>query len=506
MDSRPSASPNIVLLVIDGVRASDAPGGGHPSTELPSLNRLRSESIIFPNAVTVSPWSLPAHESLFTGLYPWEHGVHSKGRLRAVSDKEPVATTLKSRGYSTLSLSGNAFVSPETNLTNGFDYARTAKWWEPYIRSFDPSGAVQVRPSADPHSGAESSANSLWRRFQTWTPDLLLRFPFIVDGFNRIARRVKETSSRPYSTSPWIESSLDSWLGQQPGSRPVFAFINLMEAHDPYLSDPELVRGYQAWWRTMSVSQQRADFFLGRWGTGEEQFVILHDLYKRSIQWLDRRIGRIVEILRSHDRWDDTWFVLTSDHGNAFGEGGTMFHGYSVDESVTRIPLWLRLPWADKSGIKGVGWASLIDVYSTLLEAAGTPPPHRTRGRSLTKLITSQRPDEVVAVSEGLADREGAASWYPRPVLDRLDRVQVAVYKNDVKLVFSTPPPETSIYALGDTLHPTLVGREDSVYSNDMEEVARFVALRMNSYAERKRISETESMEVIRGLRSWGYL
>src|SRR5215469_5335127 len=111
--------PDLLLVVLDCVRAWDFPGGRSAIGPMPFVEGFRRESIHFPRAASVAHWTVPAHASMFTGLYPWEHGVHAKGKLKLDPSIPTVAGHLRDAGYRTLCLSANGLVSPGLGLTNG---------------------------------------------------------------------------------------------------------------------------------------------------------------------------------------------------------------------------------------------------------------------------------------------------------------------------------------------------------------------------------------------------
>ncbi len=111
--------PNILLVSIDTMRA-DALGalGGHGGT--PILDRLASEGALFEQAMTVSPWTLPSHASIFTSLLPFDHGVRfSPHRLGASLDT--LAERLRDAGYRTGAFAGDAYVDSSFGFDQGFD-------------------------------------------------------------------------------------------------------------------------------------------------------------------------------------------------------------------------------------------------------------------------------------------------------------------------------------------------------------------------------------------------
>jgi arylsulfatase A-like enzyme len=501
MSNAQSRRPNLLLIVMDCVRASDFGTIPIPSRPMPETERLRAESVVFPRAVTTSSWTLPSHATLFTGLYPWEHGIHAKGSLALRPDTRTLSRALRELGYATISLSGNGFISPATGLGEGFDFTNWARWWEPYVRT---AGLESSYPPLGSGSGAGTTSptheNKLSRMIESALPSLLLRFPFLFDGFNRLATQLSGSNSSSYEVSPWIERRFEAWLKCQSMDTPVFGFINLIDAHDPYLTDPRIVRGLREWWRRSRVSQLRLDYYLGRWGSGESEFHILHQLYLEAIRRLDNRIGNLIRILKESGRWDNTLLILTSDHGNAFGEDGKMFHGLTVDDSVIRVPMWLRLPHGQFGGTEGLGWASLVDVYPTMLSAAGVSPMPISSGYPLQGLVRSKRPGPAIAVSDGIVERQHAKDWLPPQLFQALDRIQVAVYEDNCKGVLATTPEEFNVFALTPGRDRAEPVQDDQNKASNMLRVARGVVADMLIRPGRRRNTEIEQR-----LNSWGY-
>src|SRR5262249_36001130 len=148
--------------------------------------------------------------------------------------------------------------------------------------------------------------------------------------------------------APWIDPTLDTWLGQLPTTTPAFAFVNLLEAHEPYFLDPGLIRGWKAYLDYAKTWQGRPAVLAGKGAPNAREVAMLRGLYRRTFRLLDRRVAGLVATLKKHDRWENTVFVLTSDHGQAFLEHGTLFHMHRADEGLLRIPLWVRYPHGER--------------------------------------------------------------------------------------------------------------------------------------------------------------
>ncbi|HXQ48206.1 MAG TPA: sulfatase, partial [Thermoplasmata archaeon] len=366
--------PNMLIVVMDCVRASDFVGGAEGVTGLPFLDQLRTESIVFPRAASVAPWTIPAHSTLFTGLYPWQHRAHAKGTVQLDLAIPRLPNLLRPYGYQSICLSANPLLSPAFGLVEGFDASVWAEWWEPYIRMTRRSHPA--RPfgpqRAEEPSRLQKIHDSPLVTLLHGTADIVYRHPFLVDLANRLLQKVlfpRDESASPVAS--WIEPTLERWLESVPASAPFFGFINLLEAHEPYLAEPEVIRSLSNYLEYVRTPQDRPSVISGRWSPTAAELELIHRLYRATFRWLDRRLARIVDVLRRTGRWDDTLLILTSDHGQAFGDHGTMFHMHRADEPLVRIPLWVRPPRGVGGGRVAQGWASLVDIPPTLLLEAG---------------------------------------------------------------------------------------------------------------------------------------
>jgi arylsulfatase A-like enzyme len=434
MSGRPGdgARPDVVLIALDCVRADlfdaelDTPGA------MPFLQSLRSEVLRYAGAVSTSSWTVPGHASLFTGLYPWDHGAHYRNGPILTREPETVAECLGRAGYATSFFSGNAYVQPSTGLTRGFDQSLWGGGREFYLRFLAHAKATCPNlggPALVWLPKVEGEARpSKWR-------DLAMsgfsRVPAVWDGLNRVAGHVRGTYGTTMPTiAPWIEPSLDHWLSSQPRETPVFSFVNLFEAHEPYLAHAGLEVGPADWIRYATCGQDPVLWVRGRWDPTPRELRILVDAYRTSLRVIDRRLASIVGTFRRHRDWENTLFVLTSDHGQAFMEQGTLYHRFRVDEPIARIPLWVRAPGGQLRG-EPTAWVSQIDVARTIAEVAGRDSFGDPSSRSL--LAPEQLGDDrpVYAMTDGIPPAEIPGVAAPRKAF--LDRLEVAVYLGGTK-------------------------------------------------------------------------
>ena len=400
--------PNILVVLFDCLRALDFPGGAEAVDGMPFARQLMKESIVFPRAISPAPWTIPSHAGLFTGLYPWECNVHAFQSLSLDPTVPTLGTALHSVGYRSLSLSANPFISPRFGLVNGFDEAAWGGWWEAFLRS-----PRETAPNEWMAGSADTPRSQ--DRILEWIRDgplgnLLrsgsqqsLRFPFALDTGNRLLQKVRAPDANPrLSQASWIEPVLDRWLRRQSASQPVFTFLNLTDTHEPYYPDPALVRGFRDWWRLAQTRQDHANAVGGRWLPTESQRQKLRTLYRQSVSHLDSRLEAIVRCFRENGRWENTWMFVTSDHGQALGEHGMMFHLLRLDEPLLRIPLWMRPPRGTGEGREAEGWANLIDIFPTIVSAAGAVVPDPPSAVSLAELVDYPRSRPVFAMADGI--------------------------------------------------------------------------------------------------------
>lgn len=496
--------PNFLVVVMDCVRASDFPGGAQGVVGLPTIEALRRESIVFERAASVAPWTIPAHASLFTGRYPWEHRAHAKGRLQLDESAPRLPTLLRPYGYRSLLLSANPLLSPTFGLTAGFDAAAWSEWWEPYVRmtpsSHRPKGLGEERQPAPSvfQQIHDSSLVGLLHR----SADVVYRHPFLVDGANRFLQRLLFPRDPSYApVAGWIEPTLEGWLRNVPEDEPIFTFVNLLDAHEPYFADPEVIRSLRDYLEFVRTPQDRPSVISGRWAPTAPELDLIRRLYRASFKVVDRRLGALIDVLRRTRRWDDTYLILTSDHGQAFGEHGTMFHMHRADEPLLRIPLWVRPPGGRGGGRTAVGWASLVDIAPTVMAAAGAADVGGFSGVPLSTLDRSPRPHPLPAMADGLAldqERRQLSEERQRWV----DRVWSAAYQGDLKVVFNITDGTLAAFDIRrDPEEAHDIWSADDPSLAPLAAEARRVAAALGSGTAAERSDDVEER-----LRSWGYI
>jgi arylsulfatase A-like enzyme len=384
----PADSPNVLLIVLDTVRADHLSPYGYERPTTPMLQRLAQRGIRFDAARSTAPWTLPSHASLFTGRWPHELDVTWQTPLRG--NFPTLAQYLGSHGYATAGFVANTnYCSSDTGLDRGFTH------YEDYI--FEKSSALRTAGLID--KGL--------RTFVQCVRDLNLDPSYAL----RISLH-REFFAGTRKDAALINREFTRWLAQRPEpGRPFFVFLNYFEAHSPYL----VPQG--APFRFGSRPRTRDEMLLlsHQWESLDKQKlarryqVMVRDNYDNCLAYLDEQLGALFDELERRGVLDRTLVIITADHGEGLGEHGLFDHGESLYRPEIRVPLLILLPApARLPGVVGET-VSLRDLPATVVDlvalGSGAPFP----GRSLARFwrASTRGPDPV--------EPEGALSELPSP-------------------------------------------------------------------------------------------
>lgn len=349
--------PHLVLIVLDTVRA-DSAGLHGPQSPMPTLAGVGRTSTLYPQARATSCWTLPSHASLFTGAYLWRHGCHELHR-RLDPHTPTLAEQLSAAGYATGAVSANAWVGPDFGFDRGF--SQFERGWLLVDRGGDLAGVRR----AGRDRGQTDVVEALRRAAQGgFAPAAINAAHHVLTrrrgrfGGHRVARRA-------------VNLARD--LAR--GGRPVFLFVNLLDAHLRYNPPRRHARtelGGQAR-AARKVPQDPWAHVGGTTVLSAPQLQLLQGLYRAELRNLDDVVGRLLDGLDHVLGLNDTMLVVTSDHGEHLGEHGLLDHQYALSEQLLRVPLLLRPPGGNQGRVVE-GTQQLVDIAPTLLTAAQLQP------------------------------------------------------------------------------------------------------------------------------------
>ncbi len=326
---------NLVVLILDAARPDrfGCYGADRPTT--PHIDALAADSVVFPDAVALAPYTLCSVPTMVTGLSFLDHGVVNRGQSLS-NASTTLAEVLLEAGYRTAAFSATPNNSKKLGVDQGYQVFEEA--WR----------GVQRGPALDPHRLVEMA---------------------------------------------------EAWLEDQPQDQPFHLLVHMVPPHEPYepgpafdqFSDPD----YQG---PADGSRTFIDIFNTNPATiTQDDLDQTRALYDGNLLKADDAVGRLLSALRTRPDWDRTAILVTSDHGEALGEHGRIGHNASVYEEMVRVPFILKLPEGiNPPGKELVSQpASLADLAPTMAALAGQRFPGPLTGRDLLS-ATGARPRAMV--------------------------------------------------------------------------------------------------------------
>lgn len=336
---------NVVLISLDSLRADHVGAYGYERDTSPNFDRFAREGVLFRNAIATSSWTLPTHITMFTGRSQVSHGVFEDTRVLS-----PAVATLgeifHAAGYATAGFVSGPYVAGHYGYARGMD--------------------TYIDLSAGWGKGAEARAAIL---------------------------------------SPEINEKGLAWL-EEFGSQPFFLFLHYFDIHYDFVPPPP----YDKMFDPDYTGTMDGRFFIERKDVHANMpardLEHIKALYDGEIRYTDEHVGRVLDRLRAKGLLDSTVVMIVADHGDEFFEHGNKGHHRTVYDEVLHVPFALRLPGAEHAGRTIDSQVSLIDVFPTLLGAAGFPVPAEAEGENLVAWIRGDDSDRE-AIYADFYDKRG---------------------------------------------------------------------------------------------------
>ncbi len=355
-EQRPTVQrPNIILYVVDTLRADRLSLYGYRHRTSPQLERLAKHAIVFDNAYAAGSYTSPSITALFSSRFPSE----VRGRLAVDGPaQQTLAEVLRAAGYQTAGFQANLLCMPELGYGRGFD-------------RYDRLGHVE--------------------------------------GETRAKVTVANATA--------LHAAAMDWVRQRDPDRPFFLYLQSMDVHFPYQPPapfrdmyvaaapvkptPEIVEQLK---HIVPDSDAAALF--------ETLNALSPERYDGAVAYVDHSLGALFATLERMGLMDDTIVVVTADHGEPLMDRGEMFHGKSVYEELVRVPLIVWLPGV-RDGARVPTIVSHLQLAPTLVELAGVTPPAQFLGRSWFAPGTHFEPPAAMGELMHAISRE-ALGWFVR--------------------------------------------------------------------------------------------
>lgn len=322
--------PDTIVLLVDVLRADHLGAYGYERATTPNLDRFAADAVLFENAIAQSTFTKTSVASLFTGLYPHEHGVYL-GMHRDADDRV-VGDVLAEELTTVAEALAREDVLPVAWVRNKHLRARMG-FGQGFALYDDGVGTID---------------------------DILGRFR----GFRGVVgRRVT-----------------------------FFAYLHFLDLHAPYAPPPPWDTLFGRFsdrldaWTPDDWSDYQQAVRRGEIRPRPEDVEQMRSLYDGQLAFVDARLGALFERLEEEGLYERSLIVLLGDHGEGFMEHGFLAHSNTPYEELIRVPLLVKLPGSAHGGRRVASPVALVDVAATLLDVYGAERPEPFDGRSLAPL------------------------------------------------------------------------------------------------------------------------
>lgn len=334
-------APNVLVIVIDTLRADHVSAYGYSRPTTPNLDQLAGQGVLFENAISPSSWSLPSHVSLVTGRYLHDHKVGNVelepwfGWGKAGLGGFPtIGEALEKQGYRT-----GAFSANRTYFSHDLGFGRSFLHFEDYFNS-PADGFVRTL------YGREFSRIYLKRSNKSLVKRAL-RFL----GWTSLLDQDAEGSGS-YGGAFGIRKHADevnreflAWMARD-RQHPFFAFLNYFDVHDPYGGPSSYVK--PSWSQVSDI-----------------------DRYDDGVKYTDDCLGRLMDELQRDGIASHTLVIVTSDHGESLGQHYLMTHGRALYRELIHVPLVIWYPGHIPAGVREPAPVSNAEIPATILDLVG---------------------------------------------------------------------------------------------------------------------------------------
>jgi arylsulfatase A-like enzyme len=341
LPSATPGSPNVLVIVVDTLRADHLSSYGYSRVTSPSIDRLAGNGVLFENAIAPSSWSLPSHASLVTGRPVHEHGMGNVEAMpwtgwgkAGLNGLPTLGEALQKRGYRTGAFSANRiYFTSNVGLGRGFMH------FEDYFGSVgDDFVRTQFGREFSRLYMNRSGKSKFTRAFQYFGLGSWLDKDSEGSGdYGGIYGIRKRADAVNHETLQWIDRD------QQ---HPFFAFLNYLDVHFGY-GGPA---GYPkpAWDQGTTI-----------------------DEYDAGVKYTDDFIGQLLHGLDQLGALKNTIVIVTSDHGEGLGDHGLSFHGAALYWELVHVPLVISWPGHVPQGIRVEQPVTNADIPNTVLTLVG---------------------------------------------------------------------------------------------------------------------------------------
>ena len=339
----PKPRPNVLIYLIDTLRADHSSAYGYKRDTTPFLKKLGAAGVVFDDCQTQATWTKPSTASLMTSLYSFTHGIINDTDT-IPNASATIAEQLRGAGYVTASAVSNPFAGRMTGLQRGFDY-------------MDEYQVVLRNRTEAADRGTDSAA------------------------LNKVV-------------FPWLERHRNE---------PFFLYAHATDPHAPYrppagfeekFANPAETAEFNRDYAKLRTEREYGGGTVvsrascAKAGIDPDRFIRRAiDRYDGEILHNDHSLELLVDKLKQLGVLDNTLIIVVSDHGEEFWDHGWTAHGHSLYQELTHGAFVMWNPKLLPAPRRVAQPVQLIDVMPTVLDLLGLKIPVMVEGQSLTPLL-----------------------------------------------------------------------------------------------------------------------
>jgi len=517
--------PDILLIVLDTVRADRLSCYGYERETTPHLDAFAESGVLFERAISPAQWTIPAHASIFTGEYPTTH-MTTQIYDRHSDEQTTLAEALHRHGYQTVGFCNNPLLGVVDNeLDRGFE------------AFYNYGGAIPERPpcvDARPRRAARLTQHVIRRLQPLMAPiqnlfahnDFLLRIamhPRLAPLWQRYVNFKGNTVQSMRDLIGYLRTRRRKEI-----ERPLFTFLNLMEAHLPYGPPMRFVREFAPYFRKDRQARRFMRLYNAqpyRWMApitepmSELQDRVLNDMYDAELAYQDHLLRHLLNHVNKPEVREKTIVVITSDHGEGLNHHGFVGHSLVAYDDLVRVPLIVRYPEGYPAGERVSQPVSTRRIFHTILQAAGVDELERVSAVDLTAMSLAQTlnggdPEHGVVYTEAytpktlLALMEGESEEVIEAF--RCHMMRRAIYDGTHKLISVGDEPDELFDLASDPAElKNLIGQEPDLATRLSRQLVVFqddAKARRPANWEQRRVELEDEAEIADRLRGLGYI
>lgn len=338
--------PNIVVFLLDAARADHLSVYGYERDTTPFLKKIAKQGTVYEKAYSNSIWSLPSYGSIFTGMYPSEHGGVDWG---SKIPNNVLVENISKNGYTSCAISPH-LISGEFGIADAFD---TTFWVNNKDVLIEPDPVV-TKIQNKRQSGGWDKGLQKYIDILRWTSQEN-SYETLLNGLYYLLQETKK------KLGFWNDNGANEVLNKgikfaSSTQEPFFLFMNFIETHGPYIPPKNFVNEYIDERYSKSKIRKIGELNTIELSAGETDLSakdnnILVSLYDAEISYLDQKFEEFYNRYQNLNINNETIFLFLSDHGDLFGEEGFWGHQGIIHPKLCRVPLIVKYPWEKNNNI-----------------------------------------------------------------------------------------------------------------------------------------------------------